>query len=147
MSDKLDKRTINGNNETKRGADIKKRKKPAGYYVLKDEVRAGLKARLDMLIEFYGNPAEVARELRVPYGTVRHWMLRGMVSPEGAMRAHRAYQRNGSTGFTALSLRPDLRFGNNGTPITKRCDRREMLRVVTRAEVEAKEALAQKAKQ
>lgn len=42
---KIDKRTINGNNGTRRGKDKKKRKRPTGYYVLKDEVRAGLKAR------------------------------------------------------------------------------------------------------
>ena len=35
---KVDKRTLNGNNGTSRGKDKKPRKKPTGYYVLKDEV-------------------------------------------------------------------------------------------------------------
>ena len=43
----VDKRTINGNNGTQRGKDKKPRKRRTGYYVLKDEVRAGLRARLE----------------------------------------------------------------------------------------------------
>lgn len=36
----VDKRTVNGNNGTRRGKDKKPRKRKTGYYVLKDEVRA-----------------------------------------------------------------------------------------------------------
>ena len=48
----VDKRTLNGNNGTRRGKDKKKRKRKTGYYVLKDEVRAGLRARLDIIREY-----------------------------------------------------------------------------------------------
>ncbi|MEG0209034.1 MULTISPECIES: hypothetical protein [Gammaproteobacteria] len=131
----VDKRTVNGNNGTKRGNDKTERKRPTGYYVLKDEVKAGLAARLEMVIEFYGSQTKVAKMIGVSFGTVNEWRKRGMISARGAQSLHNAYKRNGSKGFRASFCRPDLRFDGNGKPITLRCDRFEMLRVVREDEL------------
>ena len=92
---KIDKRTINGNNGTRRGKDKKKRKRPTGYYVLKDEVRAGLKARLDILIEYYGSVSAMAKRLNVSQQTVNQWRVRGMISAAGAQKVHNDYKKYG----------------------------------------------------
>ena len=133
---KIDKRTINGNNGTRRGKDKKKRKRPTGYYVLKDEVRAGLKARLDILIEYYGSVAAMAKRLNVSQQTVNQWRVRGMISAAGAQKVHNDYKKYGCQGYRASFCRPDLRFDSNGKPLTKRCDKREMLRVVRMSDYE-----------
>lgn len=133
---KIDKRTINGNNGTRRGKDKKKRKRPTGYYVLKDEVRAGLKARLDILIEYYGSVSAMAKRLNVSQQTVNQWRVRGMISAAGAQRVHNDYKKYGCQGYRASFCRPDLRFDSNGKPLTKRCDKREMLRVVRMSDYE-----------
>ena len=133
---KIDKRTINGNNGTRRGKDKKKRKRPTGYYVLKDEVRAGLKARLDILIEYYGSVSAMAKRLNVSQQTVNQWRVRGMISAAGAQKVHNDYKKYGCKGYRASFCRPDLRFDSNGKPLTKRCDRREMLRVVRMSDYE-----------
>ncbi|UNY50368.1 hypothetical protein RCIP0078_00025 [Klebsiella phage RCIP0078] len=127
---KVDKRTFNGNNGTSRGKDKKPRKKPTGYYVLKDEVRAGLTTRMELVIEAYGGIAKTAKELGVSIQVVQQWIKRGMISADGAYLVHKSYRRNDCKGFRASFCRPDLRFDSNGKPITRRCDRREMLRVV-----------------
>lgn len=127
---KVDKRTLNGNNGTSRGKDKKPRKKPTGYYVLKDEVRAGLTTRMELVIEAYGGIAKTAKELGVSIQVVQQWIKRGMISADGAYLVHKSYRRNDCKGFRASFCRPDLRFDSNGKPITRRCDRREMLRVV-----------------
>lgn len=127
---KVDKRTLNGNNWTSRGKDKKPRKKPTGYYVLKDEVRAGLTTRMELVIEAYGGIAKTAKELGVSIQVVQQWIKRGMISADGAYLVHKSYRRNDCKGFRASFCRPDLRFDSNGKPITRRCDRREMLRVV-----------------
>lgn len=127
---KVDKRTLNGNNGTSRGKDKKPRKKPTGYYVLKDEVRAGLTTRMELVIEAYGGIAKTARELGVSIQVVQQWIKRGMISADGAYLVQKSYRRNDCKGFRASFCRPDLRFDSNGKPITRRCDRREMLRVV-----------------
>ncbi|UGO53120.1 putative transcriptional regulator [Klebsiella phage vB_KaeD_HazelMika] len=131
----VDKRTINGNNGTQRGADKKKRKRPTGYYVLKDEVKAGLRARLEMLIEFYGSKANVCRELKISNSLLTTWIKNGMISARGAQKAHNAYKRNGAKGFRATWCRPDLTFDGNGKPLTVRCKKREMMRVVREDEL------------
>lgn len=133
---KIDKRTINGNNGTRRGKDKKKRKRPTGYYVLKDEVRAGLKARLDILIEYYGSVSAMAKRLNVSQQTVNQWRVRGMISADGAQKVHNDYKKYGCQGYRASFCRPDLRFDSNGKPLTKRCDKREMLRVVRMSDYE-----------
>lgn len=127
---KVDKRTLNGNNGTLRGKDKKPRKKPTGYYVLKDEVRAGLTTRMELVIEAYGGIAKTAKELGVSIQVVQQWIKRGMISADGAYLVHKSYRRNNCKGFRASFCRPDLRFDSNGKPVTRRCDRREMLRVV-----------------
>lgn len=127
---KVGKRTLNGNNGTSRGKDKKPRKKPTGYYVLKDEVRAGLTTRMELVIEAYGGIAKTAKELGVSIQVVQQWIKRGMISADGAYLVHKSYRRNDCKGFRASFCRPDLRFDSNGKPITRRCDRREMLRVV-----------------
>ena len=133
---KIDKRTINGNNGTRRGKDKKKRKRPTGYYVLKDEVRAGLKARLDILIEYYGSVSAMAKRLNVSQQTVNQWRVRGMISAAGAQKVHNDYKKYVCQGYRASFCRPDLRFDSNGKPLTKRCDKREMLRVVRMSDYE-----------
>lgn len=126
----IDQRTLRGNNRTRRGPDKKPRKRPTGYYVLRDEVRAGLRARLDMICEYYGSPSEMKRRLKVSYQTIQQWKKRGMISADGARRVHADYIRQGFKGYRALFCRPDLKFDPNGRPLTRRCQRREMLRVV-----------------
>lgn len=133
----IDKRTINGNNGTVRTEDKKPRKRPSGYYVLKDEVKAGLRARLDMVLDFYGTKANIAKQLNVSRQAVEEWFNRGMISARGAQRSHNAYKRNGE-GFRATFCRPDLQFDGNGKPLTLRCKKRNMLRVVTEAELATK---------
>ena len=128
--EKVYKRTLNGNNGTSRGKDKKKRKRPTGYYVLKDEVRAGLTARMELVIDAFGGIAGTAKELGVSIQVVQQWRKRGMISADGAYLVHKSYRRNDCKGFRASFCRPDLRFDSNGKPITRRCDRREMLRVV-----------------
>ncbi|AKJ74038.1 transcriptional regulator [Salmonella phage 36] len=66
----IDKRTINGNNGVRRGKDRKRRAPVSGYLVLKEEVRAGLKARLDEVVNAYGGCAALAREIGVNLKTV-----------------------------------------------------------------------------
>lgn len=126
----VDKRSLNGNNGTSRGADKKERKKPTGYYVLKDEVKAGLAHRLEKVIEYYGSPAALVKAIKISHATLYEWRKRGMISVSGAMAIHRDYVRNKCQGFRASYCRPDLRFDSNGKALTTRCDRREMLRVV-----------------
>lgn len=129
----IDKRTLNGNNGTRRGMDKNQRMR-TGYYVLKDEVKAGLRARLNMVCEYYGSQAEMCRRLNVTFQVIDQWHRRGMISARGAQKVHNDYKRNGCKGYRASFCRPDLKFDTNGKPITLRCDRREMLRVVTKAE-------------
>ncbi|QPD96166.1 hypothetical protein [Enterobacter phage N5822] len=126
----IDKRTINGNNGVKRGKDKKKRKRKTGYYVLKDEVKAGLRARLDAVCEYYGSRAEMTRRLKVTHQVIQQWRKRGMISVSGAEKVHADYKRNGCKGYRASFCRPDLRFDSNGKALTTKCDRYEMLRVV-----------------
>ncbi|WP_215732760.1 Cro/Cl family transcriptional regulator, partial [Escherichia coli] len=76
----VDKRTINGNNGTVRTEDKKQRKRPSGYYVLKDEVRAGLRARLEIVLDFFGTKANMAKQLKVTPQIVEEWFNRGMIS-------------------------------------------------------------------
>lgn len=132
----IDRRTLNGNNGTRRGKDLKRRKKRVGYYVLRDEVRAGLRARFEIVLEYYGSLAEMARRLRVSSQTVQQWKARGMISAEGARRVHMDYKKQGCKGYRASFCRPDLRFDSNGRPLTTRCDKREMLRVVKESDFE-----------
>ena len=70
----IDKRTINGNNGVKRGKDKKKRKRKTGYYVLKDEVKAGLRARLDAVFPEQGRDFPF-RVFHGPPVTIFRWML------------------------------------------------------------------------
>lgn len=132
----VDKRTINGNNGTRRGKDKKKRKNRTGFYILKDEVRAGLKARLDILIEYYGGVPAMAKRLNVSQQVVNQWRERGMISANGAKKVHNDYKKYGCKGYRASFCRPDLRFDSNGKPLTLRCDKYEMLRVVKNSDYE-----------
>lgn len=132
----VDRRTLNGNNGTRRGKDIKKRKPKTGYYILKDEVKAGLKARLDILLEYYGSPSEMARRLNVSSQVVNAWKNRGMISASGAQKVHNDYKRNGCKGYRASFCRPDLKFDSNGKPKSVKCERREMMRVVKMSDYE-----------
>lgn len=133
----IDKRTLNGNNGSIRTEDKKPRKRPSGYYVLKDEVRAGLRARLEIVLDFYGSKANLAKQLKVTRQAVEEWCKRGMISARGAQLAHNRYKRTGE-GFRATFCRPDLQFDGNGKPLTLRCKKRQMLRVVTEAELATK---------
>ena len=126
----IDKRTINGNNGTRRGKDKKPRKHRTGFLILRDEVKASLKSRLDILIEYYGGVPAMARRLRVSQQVVNQWRKRGMISAAGAQKVHNDYKYNGCKGYRASFCRPDLRFDSNGKPLTTRCDKYEMLRVV-----------------
>lgn len=132
----VDKRTINGNNGTRRGKDKKPRKRKTGYYVLKDEVKAGLRARLDILLEYYGTQAEMSRRLKVSCQTINQWKKRGMISASGAHKVHQDYKRHGCKGYRASFCRPDLKFDSNGKPLTLKCEKREMLRVVRASDFE-----------
>lgn len=109
----------------------KQRKRPVGYYVLKDEVVAGLKARLDIVTEHFGGKWKMSKELKVSYQVVVEWHKRGRISAEGARKIHYHYKKNGNRGFRATYCRPDLEFDNNGKATTLRCKKRHMLRVVT----------------
>lgn len=126
MSEKIDKRTINGNNGTRRGLDKQPRKRPTGYYVLKDEVKAGLRARMETVLEFYGGIGKLAKVLKISRGVVVEWEKRGMISARGCQRLHNLYKRTGS-GFRASWCRYDLRFDGNGKPLTLRCDKHHYL--------------------
>ena len=130
----IDRRHFNGNNGTKRGIDKKPRKR-CGFYIHKDETRAGLRARLDALIEFYGGPAACAKALKVSNQTVNGWKERNMISWRGAEAAHRAYRRNGCVGYRASWMRFDLKFDSNGKCIEKKCRNRKFMRVVKRDEI------------
>lgn len=151
----VDKRTINGNNGTSRGEDKKTRKRPTGYYVLKDEVRAGLRARLEIVIDHFGGVTNTAKRLKVSRQIVEGWVDRGMISADGAWKVQKDYRRNGCVGFRATYCRPDLRFDGNGKPKTTKCDKRHMMRVVKESDLPFKpenkerrnQIKAQKAKQ
>lgn len=134
----IDKRTINGNNGVKRGKDIKRRRPSAGYFVLKDEVKAGLKARLEEVVKAYGGATALAKEIGVTPKTVFGWLDRGMISVTGAEAIHRDYRRKGFSGFRATYCRPDIKFDANGKALETRCSTRKMLRMVTREEAEAR---------
>lgn len=123
----IDKRCINGNNGTRRGKDKKPRKAPPRW-VLKPEVKAGLKARFDQVLEFYGGIGSMARALKVPYVTVRNaYKLRGMISPELARRVQYHRKMNGFVGFTAAFCRPDLDFDTNGRAKSTKCTKKHMM--------------------
>lgn len=126
----VDKRTINGNNGTSRGADKKPRKRPTGYYVLKDEVLATLRHRMEKVFEYYGTQANLVKRLKITHSVAHEWRKRGRISAKGAQALQRDYHRNGCQGYRASFARPDLRFDSNGKPLTLRCDKREMLVVV-----------------
>lgn len=125
-----DKRKTNGNNGTRRGPDVKERKRRTGYYVLKEEVKAGLRARMELVIEHYGGPAKLAHAIKVHPQKVYEWQKRGMISAEGARLIHVAYKRHGCKGFRASFVRFDLSFDSNGKPLTLRCEKRQYLEVV-----------------
>ena len=129
----IDRRHINGNNGTRRGKDIKPRQR-CGFYILKDEVRAGLRARLDALIEYYGSPSATAKALKVTNQNVNEWKVRGMISWQVAEAAHRAYRRQGCKGYRASWLRFDIKFDSNGKCLEKRCKNRKFMRVVRKDE-------------
>lgn len=123
----IDKRCINGNNGTKRGKDKKKRIKPPRW-VLKPEVKAGLKARFDIVIEHFGGKKEMAKALKVSYDAIRNaYNLRGAIPPEIARRVHYHHKKNGFNGYTATFCRPDLEFDNNGKPLVTRCQKRHLM--------------------
>lgn len=123
---KIDKRCINGNNGTRRGKDKKPRKAPPRW-TLKPEVKAGLKARFDVVLEHFGGLAGMARALKMKYGAVMSAYMRGMISPEMARRVHTHHRTHGFNGYTAAFCRPDLDFDNNGKPKTLRCQKRHMM--------------------
>ncbi|UEP19919.1 transcriptional regulator, partial [Klebsiella phage vB_Kpn-VAC111] len=84
----------------------------------------------ELVIDAFGGIAGTAKELGVSIQVVQQWRKRGMISADGAYLVHKSYRRNNCKGFRASFCRPDLRFDSNGKPVTRRCDRREMLRVV-----------------
>ncbi|MCF0178656.1 MAG: transcriptional regulator [Bacteroidales bacterium] len=133
----IDKRTTNGNNGTSRGEDKKPRKRPSGYYVLKDEVKAGLKARLEIISKCFESKADMARKLRVSTQVVDQWFKRGLISVDGAYKMHKYMKRTG-LGHRASFCRPDIKFDSNGKPLHKRCQDRRMMRVVTDKELKMK---------
>jgi hypothetical protein len=124
----VDKRTKNGNNGTRRGPDKKPRKKAAVLNDLTDEAKAGLRKRMEMVIEYYGNTNNLVRRLGMTHGAVRWWLARGRISPEGARRIHRDYKKNGRVGFTASFCRPDLKFDTNGKCVGGRNLRKEFIK-------------------
>ncbi|QJT70561.1 UNVERIFIED_ASMBLY: hypothetical protein SD1_32 [Shigella phage 2019SD1] len=77
-----------------------------------------------------------AKRLNVSQQTVNQWRVRGMISAAGAQKVHNDYKKYGCQGYRASFCRPDLRFDSNGKPLTKRCDKREMLRVVRMSDYE-----------
>lgn len=107
--------------------DGSRRKKRTGFYILKEEVKAGLRARLDAVFEYYGSLSEMSRRLGFSMQAINEWRRSGKISAGGAYAVHRDYKRNGCKGFRASFCRPDLRFDTNGKPLTTRCDRPEML--------------------
>lgn len=135
----IDKRTLNGNNGVSRGPCLEERKGPVGYYVLKEEVRALLRFRLLNLLAAFGKKETMARELKVSSQNINSWFKLGMISASGATKAYRHYKKT-NIGFTALWLRPDLRFDAAGNATVKKCDRREMLKVVKSEEDKAMHA-------
>ncbi|HAK2374339.1 TPA: hypothetical protein H1940_004771 [Salmonella enterica] len=134
----IDKRTINGNNGVRRGKDRKRRAPASGYLVLKDEVKAGLRARLDEVIKAYGGCAALSREIGVCPRTIWAWKKRGMISVKGAQLIQKDYRRKGFNGFRAPYCRPDIKFDNNGKPLENRCSNRRLMRFVTKEEAEAR---------
>lgn len=123
---KIDRRCLNGNNNTKRGKDKKPRRRKF-VTVLKDEVAAGLKARLDIVLEYYGGAYRLAKIIGVTPQSVESWVKRGRISPDGARRIQNDYRRNGCSGFRASYCRPDLKFDGNGKPLERKCSDPKML--------------------
>lgn len=128
----IDKRCTRsiGNNGVKRGPDKKPRKKPTGYYTLKDEVRAMLRYRMEKLIEFFGSPHNTTKALGVTHQQIQQWRRDGKVSIPGCRKAQNFYKKNKGAGYTARWLRPDLKFDCNGKALEKRCTKFEMMVVV-----------------
>lgn len=136
----IDGRTLNGNSGVKRGKDVGERKRRVGYYRLKDEVKAMLAHRLEMLIEAYGGVNALAKSLKYSHQVVQSWRKNGMVSVEGARRAHQKYSRY-KIGYRASFIRPDLQFDNNGKAKTARCVNRKMMMVVTHEDLKIRDAI------
>ena len=130
----VDKRTINGNNGTRRGRDLKQRKPRHGYFVLKDEVKAGLRARFEEVVKYYGGMTNLARAIGVSVKTVNGWHDRGMISVDGASLIQKDYRRRDFNGFRATYCRPDIKFDNNGKPLERKCSDPKLLRYVKKEE-------------
>lgn len=113
----VDKRTLNGNNGTRRGKDKKKRRPRAHSLGHKPEVLAGMRARTEKVFEFFGGVKELALITKMKYATVYRWKKVGMISPDGAHAIQRHYKKTGGEGFRAMWVRPDLKFDANGKPI------------------------------
>ncbi|ATN94091.1 transcriptional regulator [Shigella phage vB_SflS-ISF001] len=130
----IDTRHNNGNNGTRRGKDKMPRLR-CGFYIHIEETRAGLPARLDALIVYYGGPAASAKALKVSIQTVQGWKVRNMISWQAAEAAHRASRRQGCKGFRAAWLRFALKFDGNGKCLEKRCKIKKFMRVVKKEDI------------
>lgn len=124
----IDKRSLNGNNGLRRGPDKKPRKKASTIEDMSEEAIAGLRHRMEQVLEYYGSKRNLARRCKTTCGAVDWWVKRGRISPRGAESVHRDYLKNGRIGFTASFCRPDLKFDNNGKCKGGRKIRKEFLK-------------------
>lgn len=129
-----DRRTLNGNNGTRRGKTKGvQRKRATGYYVLSDETIATLKARmhyvLQKMTEHYGGDHIAMRKaLKLSYVDIYNCLWYGRLTPKFCKAMHK-HNRAFKFGFTASFCRPDLDFDGNGNPKTKYCRKFHMLTV------------------
>lgn len=142
-----DKRKENGNNGTKRGSDKAARaKREVGNYgrvIHKEEVRAGLEARMQMVLEYYGNQYRFCKLTKTNPLEYREMIRIGMIPPRIAHRIQKHKVQSGC-GFTARFCRPDLKFDNHGKPITRKCTNPYLTRKKTKEEAMIEKALKAK---
>lgn len=123
-------------------ATIKKdgtpRKRPTKYFVLKDEVKESLRVRMMEVIRYHGGPYRLAKKLRIGTQVVNEWVKRGKISSQGAQKIHNLYKREDCQGYRASFCRPDLEFTPNGKPLTLKCKKQHMLRMVKEEELALK---------
>lgn len=115
---KIDKRTVNGNNNTRRGKDKGKRKRHKKKLVLRDEVHAGIRFRLSQAIRYHGGVKPTARFLGVTHGCIEQCVKSGYASPNVANLFQDQYRKK-RTPFRASYLRPDLGMHGRERYVTK----------------------------
>lgn len=119
-----DKRKTNGNNGTRRGKDLKPRKRPElrgprRKLVYRSEISAGVAVRARMVVEALGGPAKAARLLGFKRHRVARWVEKGAISRAGCKKIQYLHKM-GKSPYTASFCRPDLTFDHLGNYAGKR---------------------------